>query len=332
MSERVFVTGANGRIGVHLVRELAESGHHVVGLARSKAKASVVRQAGATECLVGDMHDVECLERGVQDATMIFHLAGGLRGAGKETADIVNHESAENLVAAIKARRPPLHSLLFTSTCAVYGNRDDLWLDETVQTVPNTRYGKSKVAAEEVFQTEYQRFALPIKIARVAAVYGEGFPLLMADQIRSGTAKLPGEGTDSVPLIHVEDCVRALRLIANEGENGGVYNVCDRSDTTYGQFYEEVARLVGGTSPTFWSDIVPNQLQLFLARQYERVSSKAGKTPRVTPDMLKLFTNSTRMSSERLHQDLRFACRYPRFTDGLADVFGAPQSEHPRAL
>jgi len=332
MTARVFVTGANGRIGIHLVRALAERGDVVVGLARTKNKAAAVRDAGASDCIVGHMHDVACLERGIEGADVIYHLAGGLRGTGQETPDVVNREPADNLVAAIKARTPPLRSVLFTSTCAVYGDRDDRWVDEGQAVGPNTRYGQSKVDAEQIFLREHLRFNLPVKIARVAAVYGEGFPFLMVDQIRAGTAKLPGEGADCVPLIHVGDCVRALALIADEGVDGAVYNVGDRSDATYAKFYAEVARLVGGTSPQFWSNFVPAHLQLFLAKQYERVTSRVGRRPRVTPDMLKLFTNSLRMRSDRLETELGFDWHHPTYSDGLANMFGAPQSEHPRAL
>ena len=332
MTERCFVTGANGRIGIHLVRALADSGHVVVGLARSKTKAAAVRDAGASDCIVGHMHDVACLERGLEGANVIYHLAGGLRGPGQETPDVVNRESADNLVAAIKARTPPLRSVLFTSTCAVYGDREDRWVDEDQAVGPNTRYGQSKVDAEQIFLAEHRRFDLPVKIARVAAVYGKDFPFLMVEQIRAGKAKLPGEGADSVPLIHVDDCVRALRLIADQGADGSIYNVGDQSDTTYEKFYAEVARLVGGTSPLFWSDFVPAHLQLFLAKQYERVTSRTGRSPRLTPDMLKLFTNSLRMRSDRLESELGFNWRHPTYADGLAEMFGAPQSEHPRAL
>ena len=86
-----FVTGANGRVGIHLVRLLIAEGHDVVGLARSEDKARGVRDAGA-RCLVGDLDDADVLDEGLDGASIVYHLAGGMRGPGRITADHVNHQ------------------------------------------------------------------------------------------------------------------------------------------------------------------------------------------------------------------------------------------------
>jgi nucleoside-diphosphate-sugar epimerase len=57
---RVFVTGASGHIGAAVVPELLETGHQVVGLARSEQSAAWLAAAGA-EVRRGDLDDPDGL-------------------------------------------------------------------------------------------------------------------------------------------------------------------------------------------------------------------------------------------------------------------------------
>ena len=319
MSQRIFVTGATGRIGRQLVRHLLEQGHSVAALCRNSNDEEALQSDGA-EPIRGNLEDTEALRRGAADAEVLFHLAGGVRGRGQETPEKLNAEGTRLLLESIRGINS-LKSFVYASSCAVYGDRSSLWVEEDFVVSPNTRYGESKIQAEQLCVDAMNQSGLPLRIARIAAVYGDGFPFTMTEAMQNGKAWLPGEGRNCIPLIQIEDCVRALCLIAEKAENGSIVHVADRSAPTLAEFYEAVHSQVGGTPMRFWSTYVPSYVQRFAARKNERIQSRLGLKPRFTPDNLALYTNSVRLKTHALADKLGFEWKYPTIETGVPASF-----------
>lgn len=318
--ESVFVTGATGRIGAPLVRALLARGDRVTALVRDDTKASALASAGA-RIVKGTLFDAAALADGVRGATVVYHLAGGVRGKGANTADRVNREGTLAVLDA--ARGAGLRSFVYASSCAIYGDRSGLWVGEDYPPAPHTRYGEAKVAAEQAVASA----GLPARIARIAAVYGPGFPFLQADAMRAGRAWLPGEGRNIVPVVHVDDCVAALLRIGDAEAAGGVFHVAGRTTPTLKEFYTAVHAVSGGTPVRFWSTWIPSALQFAVARANERAVARLGGRPRFTEDNLRLFTASVRLRTDRLEKELGFEWRWPDHKDGVrAAVEASPRS------
>lgn len=309
MSETIFVTGASGRVGQPLVQALIAEGASVRVHARRAEAGSLLKGMGA-EVFDGDLAQLP--ERAFEGVSTLYHLAGGVRGKGQETPDRINRALTE----ALLERVPSSVSVVLASSGAVYGDRSNLWIEEDFEPSPNTRYGASKVASEKLVLSRGG------KVVRLAAVYGAGFPFLMDDRIRDGKAWLPGEGRNHIPTVHIVDAVRGFMAVAQRGQEQGIYHVADRSQPTTGAFFEAVHRQVGGTPVRFWSTYVPSYVQVYLAQQVERVASRTGQRPRLTPDALKLWTASVRLRTERLKDELGFSWRYADHERGIAACTG----------
>ncbi len=320
VSKQIFVTGGSGGIGRVLVPRLLSCGHRVRALARSRESEQLLSSLGA-EVHRGDLLDTQSLAGALEGVEQIYHLAGGVRGAGKQTADLINREATASLLEACKGV-DSIETFLLASSCAVYGDRSGLWVDEDHEPHPNTQYGRAKVSAEALVQSAVQNEGLPAKVARIGAVYGRGFSFFLVDEIQHGKARLPGEGRNCIPVIHVEDCVSALQVIAEQGQDSHVYHVADRSSPTLKEFYSVVHEQVGGQPVRFWSTYVPSYVQRRLASRNERLQSRFGRKPRFTPDTLDLFTNSVRLRTDRLAEELSFEWRFPDYREGVAAALG----------
>ncbi len=85
---KVLVAGANGQIGQHLVRLLAENGHKVRAMIRSEDQAQLMRDLGG-DPLVADLEGN--ISDSVEGCDAAVFTAGGGPGSGdakKETVDL----------------------------------------------------------------------------------------------------------------------------------------------------------------------------------------------------------------------------------------------------
>jgi nucleoside-diphosphate-sugar epimerase len=311
---RVFVTGATGQLGLPLVAALVAQGQQVVGLSRGNRQKEL--EAAGAVVLAGTLGKEESLREGIRGAEVIFHLAGGIRGPGVESADQLNRVGTETLIAAAKAEnfKGPL---IFASSCAVYGDRNGLWVTEDYAPAPHTLYGESKLAAEKALLES----GLDVRIARIAAVYGPGIRFLMDDRMKAGRAFLPGEGLNYLPVVHIADCVGALLAIVERGSAGKIYNVAGRTQPQLKEFYKEVHKLAGGRPMRFWSTWIPSGIQFRAAEANEKLISRLGRKPRFTSDNLRLFTAGVRMKTDRLEKELGYNWVYPGFKEGIQASF-----------
>jgi nucleoside-diphosphate-sugar epimerase len=216
------VTGATGRLGEHLVKALLSRGKKVKVLVRNE-KEELPRGVAFH---VGDITKPETLEGLICPSDTVFHLAGAINESSPEKFFYeVNVLGTENMLNACKGK--DVERFVFVSSISVFGIPAELPVEETTPKNPVSKYGKSKMLAEEIVLRKKK--TVPFSILRPGMIYGRGFdegylPVFKMLEKRSlpliGSAFI-GDGDNRIPVVHVSDVVEALILLSEKEEASG---------------------------------------------------------------------------------------------------------------
>ncbi len=239
----VFVTGATGFVGAHLVKALRARGDSVTALVRRPALAEMQGWGNDVRLLKGDLDDEAVLREGCAGMDVVYHVAGKI--AARDMAEFMatNRDGTANVLEA--ARDGRARRFLFVSSLAVAGPTDPGHpIDETRPPAPVTDYGRSKLAAEVLVQV----MPLPWTIVRPPLVYGEWDrgTLKIFQLAKSGVLPVFGDGSQELSVIHAEDLARAIVAAATAPAAAGhVYFAAHPTTTTSRALATAVAQALG---------------------------------------------------------------------------------------
>lgn len=169
---RVFITGATGFAGSHLVDQLLAAGHEIFALVHTSSSHQDLPADPRVQAVPGDLLDLAQLKAAVAAARpdVIYHLAGQASPALSWEAPArtlaINTGGAANLLQAAVAWGRP--RVVAVTSAEVYGrvDEDDLPLTEESPPQPRHPYGVSKLAAGQLAALYWQRYELPVIEAR----------------------------------------------------------------------------------------------------------------------------------------------------------------------
>jgi dihydroflavonol-4-reductase len=169
---KALVTGANGFIGSHLVRELISQGDDVRCLVRSTSDLSSIKGLPIS-VYIGDVRNPTTLAEPMRDIEYVYHLAAELLVTDQQSFEEANTQGTINMLEAAEkhAGSTIKRFLLVSSQASVGPGKDSTPLDETSPLQPVSWYGLSKKKAESAATSFAAR--LPITVVRPPSVYGE---------------------------------------------------------------------------------------------------------------------------------------------------------------
>ncbi|MFE2414040.1 NAD-dependent epimerase/dehydratase family protein [Kitasatospora sp. NPDC059408] len=225
----ILVTGATGKVGRRLVPRLVRwaGAGRVRVLVRDAARAGDLAALGV-DVVSGDLREAGDRARALDGASVVVNVAAAFRGVPEEEVWAVNRDAAVALgreAAAAGVRR-----FVQASTTLVYGRGLGRPAVEEDRLAPDPAWGiypVSKAEAEAGLAELGGR--LPLVVARLAFVYGEGDPHL-ADSLHWAGA---WPAHQRLATVHHADVSQALwRAAVTPGIAGRTYNVCDDAPLT----------------------------------------------------------------------------------------------------
>ena len=254
--KKVFlITGATGFIGGLLVRALAESGEaaELVLPVRDMGKAKkafdgLAKNGGLTIHLVEASVEDRAITELAMPIDCILHCASVTQSA-EMTAHPV--EAADRIVLGTKnilelARKNRVKSMVYLSSMEVYGRvreigrpRREEELGELDLASARSCYPMGKRMAEHYCHIYQQEYGVPVKIARLAQVFGRGVRqednrvyMQFARAVCEGRdIVLKTEGWSMGNYCSSDDAVAGIFTILNRGVDGEAYNVVNEAST-----------------------------------------------------------------------------------------------------
>ncbi|MEO0999302.1 MAG: UDP-glucose 4-epimerase GalE [Pseudomonadota bacterium] len=325
---RILVTGGAGYIGSHACKALARAGHEPITLDNlSTGWREAVRYGPLEEASLLDRAAVDAvLARRRPEAVMHFAALSNV-GESMQRPDLYWRNNVVGSMTLLDAMvAAGIDKLVFSSTCATYGEQDGVVLTEAASQVPISAYGSSKYAVEQMLRdygASYGMKSVSFRYFNVAGAdpdreIGEFhrpethlIPLAL-DAASGRREQLVINGTDYPTLdgtcvrdfVHVLDLIdahqRGLDWLLDGGESS-VFNLGTGMGFSVREVIDQVARVTGTE--------VPHQ-----------------EGPRRPGDAARLVSGS-----DRAQQILGWELRHSTLAEMIGDAWGWHQSGQFRA-
>jgi UDP-glucose 4-epimerase len=244
--EKALVTGSAGFIGRALVKYLLEQGTEVIAVDRSEQFAPGCAYHRA------DLKQRDALDQLITPDTVLFHLAANASVAGSVNDPRGDfHDNMYSLLEVFESARKKGCRVVFPSTASIYDSANPLPLSEKAYVKPTSPYAAAKVAGEAYCAAYYRSFGLDVKVARMFSVYGEGMnrfaihDLIRKIQQDKEQLEVLGDGNQIRDYLYIDDVVKGLIVIAENGEPGEDYNLASGIAVKMIELAERIAKIMG---------------------------------------------------------------------------------------
>lgn len=216
----VFLTGATGFIGSHIVAELLAAGHQVLGMTRSDSGARALEAAGV-QVHRGTLEEPETLRAGASRADAVIHTAFDHNFANFGA----NCQKDSRVIAAMgEALKGSNRPLIITSGTGMgdAGHGQPATEDVFNPDHPNPR------SASEIAGNALRERGVNVSVVRLPQVHDTRKQGLISPYVEmaraKGVAAYVGDGANRWPAAHVLDVAKLYRMVLDHAEVSARYH------------------------------------------------------------------------------------------------------------
>ena len=246
----IFVTGASGLVGTHLIKSLLEKETTVTALYRSVVPN--FEGAEKVKWVQGDILDIASLENAMEGITQVYHCAAIVSFAPSQAEAMLyaNQEGTANVVNACIHKN--IQKLVYVSSVAALGRiRENEPVNETANWTPETSnsvYGKSKYLAEmEVWRGMGE--GLNVAIVNPVIILGAGDWNKGSSEIfKSAYNAFPWYTEGVSGFVDVMDVVDAMQLLMQSNISGERF-IISAENIQYKAIFTKIATTFNKPAP-----------------------------------------------------------------------------------
>jgi nucleoside-diphosphate-sugar epimerase len=230
---RVLITGASGFIASHVIENLKEKGHEVIGLDHHNH---------GFETFCGDVRDATIVDEAVSRVDGVIHLAAVL--GTQETINNPLPSVETNIIGSLNV----FQACKAHNKKCVYIAVGNHWMDNP--------YSITKTTAERFALMFNKEFGTKIAVVRGLNAYGPGqkakpvrkvIPNFIIPALRDEEIIIYGDGSQVMDFIYVKDIAEVLvrALTEEHGVYDKIFDAGSGNQTTIKEVADTVIRLVG---------------------------------------------------------------------------------------
>ncbi|PYP82202.1 MAG: hypothetical protein DMG65_26890 [Candidatus Angelobacter sp. Gp1-AA117] len=234
ISMKVFLTGATGFVGSHLLQRLLHDGHHIRALVRDPQNSNLPTGPNI-ELVGGDIVEGTGLDEAMQSCEAVIHLVGIIMETRTATFEKIHHLGTRNVVES--ARRN--HISRFVQMSALGARANGV-----------SEYQTSKWKGEEAVRQS----GIPFCILRPSLIFGprDGFVSQMLDVMRKAPLlrPVPGNGRPKFRPIFIGDVTACFaQALTNPAATNKSIDLGGGEELTLNQVLAGIAECAGVRKP-----------------------------------------------------------------------------------
>lgn len=304
---KIFITGATGFIGTHVVRRLAQTQHKMFCLARKTSDVTHLKELGAT-IIPGDVNDKNSILEGMRDCDWVVNLANlySFWEPDRKIYTKVNIEGTRNVMEC--ALEKGISKVVHISTAGIYGKPADCPFteDSTVGPVQFSEYFRTKYEGDLIAWELYEKKKLPLVMVYPGAVLGPGDPKATGKYIKDlMDRKLPATVfNDSImTFVHVRDVAETIVRATEKENNIGEKYLVGKYQLTFGEINQMVSEISGVPLPKI---SLPSFLVMVNAKLLTFLANLIKKPPiwGMSVDQMRVMKESFRFDGSKAERKL----------------------------